>query len=205
MLSGACRRSFLIAMALRGALPSTHAGTAHGVASCRLAGLRTQSLSLRRVARWTGPPAPLLGAALFGCGAPQRSPLGTRCFASATVAPTKDEAAAAAGDSLDKDVQPVPVILDVGGMKCGGCSAAVKRILLQQPRVLGAAVNLLTETAVVQVDAPDGALAEGVASDAAGVLAAKGFPAQLRVADDSGLQATAATLVTRKQEELRET
>lgn len=43
------------------------------------------------------------------------------------------------------------VVLEVGGMKCGGCSAAVKRILLQQPSVAGAAVNLLTETAVVQV------------------------------------------------------
>ena len=42
------------------------------------------------------------------------------------------------------------VVLDVGGMKCGGCSAAVKRMLLQQPGVTAAAVNLLTETAAVQ-------------------------------------------------------
>ena len=28
------------------------------------------------------------------------------------------------------------VLLDVGGMKCGGCSAAVKRILSARPEVL---------------------------------------------------------------------
>jgi cation transport ATPase len=42
------------------------------------------------------------------------------------------------------------VILDVGRMKCGGCSASVKRILLANPRVHTAAVNLLTECAVVR-------------------------------------------------------
>jgi len=43
-------------------------------------------------------------------------------------------------------------------MKCGGCSAAVKRMLLQQPGVAAAAVNLLTETAAVQVAAGDPAV-----------------------------------------------
>lgn len=42
------------------------------------------------------------------------------------------------------------VVLDVGGMKCGGCSAAVKRMLLSRPEVETAAVNLLTETAAVR-------------------------------------------------------
>jgi cation transport ATPase len=42
------------------------------------------------------------------------------------------------------------VVLDVGGMKCGGCSAAVKRMLLQRPDVESAAVNLLTETAAIK-------------------------------------------------------
>jgi copper chaperone CopZ len=46
--------------------------------------------------------------------------------------------------------QPLTVVLDVQGMKCGGCSAAVKRMLQQQPGVQAAAVNLLTETAAVQ-------------------------------------------------------
>lgn len=44
------------------------------------------------------------------------------------------------------------VILEVSGMKCGGCSAAVKRILLSLPEAVdSAAVNLLTETAAVRV------------------------------------------------------
>ena len=43
------------------------------------------------------------------------------------------------------------VVLDVGGMKCGACSAAVKRMLLTRPDVDTAAVNLLTETAAVRV------------------------------------------------------
>ncbi|KAL2609919.1 hypothetical protein R1flu_028492 [Riccia fluitans] len=43
------------------------------------------------------------------------------------------------------------IILDVGGMSCGGCSASVKRILESQPQVSIANVNLATETAFVQV------------------------------------------------------
>eukprot|EP00983_Pelagomonas_calceolata_P094729 1157919-Pelagomonas_calceolata.AAC.9 len=42
------------------------------------------------------------------------------------------------------------VILEVGGMKCGGCSAAVKKMLESRPDVESAAVNLLTETAAVR-------------------------------------------------------
>lgn len=45
------------------------------------------------------------------------------------------------------------IVLDVGGMKCGGCSAAVKRMLTGHPGVAAAAVNLLTETAAVQLAA----------------------------------------------------
>ena len=43
------------------------------------------------------------------------------------------------------------LLLEVSGMKCGGCSASVKRILEGQPEVQAAAVNLLTESAVVRV------------------------------------------------------
>ncbi|XP_042061598.1 copper-transporting ATPase PAA1, chloroplastic-like [Salvia splendens] len=52
---------------------------------------------------------------------------------------------AADGAALSSDV----IILDVGGMTCGGCSASVKRILESQPQVSSASVNLTTETAVV--------------------------------------------------------
>ncbi|XP_020526220.1 copper-transporting ATPase PAA1, chloroplastic isoform X2 [Amborella trichopoda] len=41
------------------------------------------------------------------------------------------------------------IILDVGGMSCGGCAASVKRILESQPQVSSASVNLATEIAVV--------------------------------------------------------
>ncbi|KAF3604154.1 hypothetical protein F2Q69_00032933 [Brassica cretica] len=41
------------------------------------------------------------------------------------------------------------IILDVGGMTCGGCSASVKKILESQPQVATASVNLTTETAIV--------------------------------------------------------
>ncbi|KAK9077139.1 hypothetical protein SSX86_005475 [Deinandra increscens subsp. villosa] len=47
--------------------------------------------------------------------------------------------------ALSSDV----IILDVGGMTCGGCSASVKRILESQPLVSAASVNLTTETAIV--------------------------------------------------------
>ena len=46
------------------------------------------------------------------------------------------------------------VVLDVRGMKCGGCSAAVRRILVADPAIEAAAVNLLTESAVVRMRRP---------------------------------------------------
>ena len=103
------------------------------------------------------------------------------------------------------------MVLDVSGMKCGGCSAAVKRILLQQPGVHAAAVNLLTETAVVQVaaaaattrmDVPSPPPPQALAATAAEALTAKGFPSRLRSSEE-GLAEDAATLSQRKEEELR--
>ncbi|PNW77162.1 hypothetical protein CHLRE_10g424775v5 [Chlamydomonas reinhardtii] len=48
------------------------------------------------------------------------------------------------------------VLLDVGGMKCGGCVGHVKKILEEQPGVTSASVNLATETALVRVLVPRG-------------------------------------------------
>ena len=94
-----------------------------------------------------------------------------------------------------------PVVLTVRNMKCGGCSAAVKRMLLQQPGISSAAVNLLTETAVVRVvgNAP-----EELAEQAATVLGTKGFPAELRKPDEDDLNSSAAAINERKAEELKE-
>lgn len=56
-------------------------------------------------------------------------------------------------------------------MKCGGCSAAVKRILQQQDYVRSAGVNLITNTAAVGVaDGPDAA---ALAQEAASLLTSK--------------------------------
>ena len=62
----------------------------------------------------------------------------------------------------------------MGGMKCGGCSAAVKRILSARPEVAGLSVNLLTESAAVRVrqDAADAGGAE-LARQFADALTAK--------------------------------
>ena len=83
-------------------------------------------------------------------------------------------------------------------MSCGGCSAAVKRILTAYPGIDGASVNLLTESAVVRVRR-GGAGEEddptATAAAAAADLTAKGFPAALRMPDaesDLGARADAA-------------
>ncbi|KAG1342359.1 copper-transporting ATPase PAA1, chloroplastic [Cocos nucifera] len=55
-----------------------------------------------------------------------------------------------AGDSGEGTSSgPDVIMLDVGGMSCGGCAASVKRILESQPQVSTASVNLATETAIV--------------------------------------------------------
>jgi len=93
-------------------------------------------------------------------------------------------------------------------MKCGGCSAAVKRILLQQPGVVGAAVNLLTDTAVVQLsknednDQTNEIDIEAVKLAVAEALTSKGFPSQPR-AVDQGLGETSQSLAEKKGLELK--
>eukprot|EP00268_Persea_americana_P038610 TRINITY_DN3822_c0_g4_i4.p1 TRINITY_DN3822_c0_g4~~TRINITY_DN3822_c0_g4_i4.p1 ORF type:complete len:864 (-),score=166.65 TRINITY_DN3822_c0_g4_i4:1755-4109(-) len=60
------------------------------------------------------------------------------------------EARSAGGEADEVSaLSPDVIILDVGGMTCGGCAASVKRILESQPQVSSASVNLTTETAVV--------------------------------------------------------
>eukprot|EP00798_Chlamydomonas_sp_ICE-L_P031535 gene31535-6720_t len=80
------------------------------------------------------------------------------------------------------------VILDVGGMKCGGCSAAVKRMLLARPDVDTAAVNLLTETAVLRVRGS----AASLGLETASMLSSKGFPAKVRSESEAALASRAA-------------
>lgn len=57
--------------------------------------------------------------------------------------------AGAVGAEEVSALSPDVIILDVGGMTCGGCASSVKRILESQPQVSSASVNLATETAIV--------------------------------------------------------
>lgn len=122
-----------------------------------------------------------------------------RIYAALSTAPTIER------ETKDEETAPLgpttPVVLTVRNMKCGGCSAAVKRMLLQQPGIASAAVNLLTETAVVQVvgDRP-----EEVAEHAAAAVGAKGFPSELRKPDEDDLDSAAAAINERKAEELKQ-
>ncbi|GLC60839.1 hypothetical protein PLESTB_001681900 [Pleodorina starrii] len=83
-------------------------------------------------------------------------------------------AAAAAAPLGDQGLQTV--LLEVSDMKCGGCSAAVKRMLMTRPEVAAAAVNLLTGTAAVQVRGSAGDLGPSLAA----FVTSRGFPSRLR-------------------------
>eukprot|EP00208_Stichococcus_sp_RCC1054_P001455 CAMPEP_0206141838 /NCGR_PEP_ID=MMETSP1473-20131121/14353_1 /ASSEMBLY_ACC=CAM_ASM_001109 /TAXON_ID=1461547 /ORGANISM="Stichococcus sp, Strain RCC1054" /LENGTH=960 /DNA_ID=CAMNT_0053536563 /DNA_START=260 /DNA_END=3142 /DNA_ORIENTATION=+ len=61
--------------------------------------------------------------------------------------PPAATSAAVAESASSEDV----IMLDVTGMRCGGCVSKVKSILEGDPPVVGASVNLATETAMVRV------------------------------------------------------
>lgn len=73
------------------------------------------------------------------------------------------------------------IALDVSGMKCAGCVSVVERQLNQQPGVVGARVNLVTEVAVVECEA--GAVDP---TSLAQTLTATGFPSQPRSSQKQG-------------------
>ena len=83
------------------------------------------------------------------------------------------------------EAQPLePLLLDIEGMKCGGCVRAVEQRLLEQPGVRQASVNLLTRTAWVELDpALAGQLPEQRSASLQEALAALGFQARLRSAE----------------------
>ncbi len=74
--------------------------------------------------------------------------------------------------------------LDVGGMKCAGCVGAVERQLKQNSGVLSASVNLITEVAVVHYQ-PSQLDPQQLANH----LSERGFPSQLRQAEDDTFKA----------------
>ena len=70
-----------------------------------------------------------------------------------------------------------PLLLQVEGMKCGGCVRAVEQRLLEQPGVRQASVNLMTRTAWVGLDP---ALEGDPSGPLVAALAGLGFQAQRR-------------------------
>jgi len=104
----------------------------------------------------------------------------------------------AANKFIQNDENSNTIVLDVGKMMCGGCSASVKRILLKQNKVKEAAVNLLTGTAIVTVEAGTGpedvdTIIESVSS--------KGFPSSVR--DDYGVQSQLQKLSEEDEDQMR--
>ncbi|MEB3226257.1 MAG: cation-translocating P-type ATPase [Synechococcus sp.] len=73
--------------------------------------------------------------------------------------------------------EPITTTLDVQGMRCAGCVKAVERQLSQQPGVIHAVVNLVTEVAVVTYE-PEKIQPEAIANR----LSEGGFPSQPRPA-----------------------
>ena len=67
------------------------------------------------------------------------------------------------------------VVLDVEGMKCGGCVRSVERTLLDQPGVQRADVNLVSRAAWLDL-----AESEGSVEAVLQALADRGFPARER-------------------------
>lgn len=74
------------------------------------------------------------------------------------------------------------IALDISGMKCAGCVKAVENQLNQQPGVLSACVNLVTEVAVVECN-PGSVNPEELAKK----LTESGFPTQPRYPENSAL------------------
>ncbi|WP_341881922.1 cation-translocating P-type ATPase [Synechococcus sp. UW140] len=70
------------------------------------------------------------------------------------------------------------LLLDIEGMKCGGCVSAVEKRLLAQPGVLEASVNLLSRTAWVELEPT--AQADYLANGLLESLAGLGFPGRIR-------------------------
>ncbi len=70
---------------------------------------------------------------------------------------------------------PQSVLLDVAGMKCGGCVSAVERTLMSQPNVANASVNLVARTAWLDLKDPEQSIDQILSA-----LADHGFTAKPR-------------------------
>ncbi|KAJ9509606.1 hypothetical protein QJQ45_011238, partial [Haematococcus lacustris] len=117
-----------------------------------------------------------------------------------------------ANDAANELVEDV-VLLDVGGMRCGGCVGHVKKVLEALEGVLEASVNLATETALVRVQVPAGPAGQAslalVGQQLAQALSAAGFPSRARdlrsspSASSSGPGSTASILAGKRAAKLQ--
>ena len=97
---------------------------------------------------------------------------------------------------------PETLLFLVEGMRCGGCSAAVSKVLNADPGVARAAVNLVTETVAMEL-APGADALETIAR-AKSATEAKGFRMSPRPVGRAAEEAAAAANA-RKEEELEKT
>ncbi|GFH08129.1 HMA domain-containing protein [Haematococcus lacustris] len=117
-----------------------------------------------------------------------------------------------ANDAANELVEDV-VLLDVEGMRCGGCVGHVKKVLEALEGVLEASVNLATETALVRVQVPAGPAGQAslalVGQQLAQALSAAGFPSRARdlrsspSASSSGPGSTASILAGKRAAKLQ--
>lgn len=92
------------------------------------------------------------------------------------------------------------LVMDVTKMMCGGCSASVKKILLQHPSVEGASVNLITGTAVVNMRPGSTEIDE---DNVVETVTAKGFPSFKRSSEGVSDQ-TEKIKLEQEKDEIRE-
>lgn len=96
-------------------------------------------------------------------------------------------------------ITPNTTALDVRGMKCAGCVKAVERQLTQNPGVISACVNLVTEVALVEY-LPGVIKPETLAEN----LSNRGFPSQIRPSESISRQKADQNLLESKQQESRQ-
>ena len=91
------------------------------------------------------------------------------------------------------------VTLDVEGMKCAGCVSSLEKQLTQNPGVISAQVNLITEVAVVKYESGT-TEPEAIAAK----LTDRGFPSQPRSSETSSQEETLSAPKQRQQENRRQ-
>ena len=92
------------------------------------------------------------------------------------------------GSSGRRSSDTETVLLEVTGMRCGGCSANVKRTLLEHPQVTKASVNLLTGTAAITLKGmldEEETETERVTTEVVETVEKKGFKCTLREGRES--------------------